>query len=466
LAPIIDEGHIFDFWPIRIKSDMPSLFRNSIKTSVFRSQPIICISSPLARDHFGCTIECYLSHIVGQGLINCNATLQYVLSQTEIIFRIKFALYLPIGVITKYQKNMYISEQLLNPDERRLRLSAQYGVRNVVLDNRGTELVSSVGGVTVWDAARLRDYRKWIESFDMKLDVFALDVGSILLDSLVDIEGAKKQREVLAQNIQKAADAGITCLKYNVQMVGITRTGLKPGRGGAQNSGFVYAEYSAKEDQKNSYWGVGYPSNQEEGGAVSAALCGQKLARDVPPVSEKAGWDAIEFLVEGLVPAAEKAGVRLACHPHDPAYPVGGLNGIEHVVGSADGLRKFLALSSSQYHGLNFCQGTVAEMFREPGKHMIQTIEEFAATGRIFMVHFRNIRGGYLDFQEVFPDEGDVDMFEAVRAYQRGGYAGPLCPDHVPVSELDDGRERFMAFALGYTRGLLQAAGVWKVPES
>jgi mannonate dehydratase len=28
------------------------------------------------------------------------------------------------------------------------------------------------------------------------------------------------------------------------------------------------------------------------------------------------------------------------------------------------------------------------------------------------------------------------------------------------MSELDEGRERFMAFALGYTRGLLHAAGI------
>jgi mannonate dehydratase len=104
-------------------------------------------------------------------------------------------------------------------------------------------------------------------------------------------------------------------------------------------------------------------------------------------------------------------------------------------------------------------------MLRDPGRALIPLIEEFAATGRIFMVHFRNIRGGYLDFQEVFPDEGDVDMFEAIKAYQRGGYRGPLCPDHVPFSELDDNRERFMAFALGYTRGLLQAAGVWRTPR-
>jgi len=359
---------------------------------------------------------------------------------------------------------MYISEQLLNPDERRLRLSAQLGVEHVVLDNRGTEMVSAAGGVNAWDSARLKAYRQWVEGFDLKLDVFALDVGSILLDSLLDLEGARRQRDVLAQNIKKAADAGITCLKYNVQMVGITRTGMKPGRGGARNSSFVHAEYRPEEDRKHSYWGVGYPTDQAEGGTDTAMLCGQKVAREVPPVTEKAGWDAIEFLIEGLVPAADNAGVRLACHPHDPAYPVGGLNGVEHVVGSADGLRKFLSLSSSRNHGLNFCQGTVAEMFRNPGAAMIPVIEEFAATGRIFMVHFRNIRGGYLDFQEVFPDEGDVDMFQAIKAYQRGGYAGPLCPDHVPISALDEKRERFMAFALGYTRGLLQAAGVWHTP--
>lgn len=99
--------------------------------------------------------------------------------------------------------------------------------------------------------------------------------------------------------------------------------------------------------------------------------------------------------------------MRLACHPHDPAYPPGGLNGglnsglngIEHVVGSVDGVRRFLRLGGSPNHGLNFCQGKVAEMFRDPGVALPPVIEAFASTGRVFMVHFRHIRGGYLDFQ-------------------------------------------------------------------
>ena len=39
-----------------------------------------------------------------------------------------------------------------------------------------------------------------------------------------------------------------------------------------------------------------------------------------------------------------------------------GYRGIERVLGSIEGVKRFLALSASPYHGLNFCQGTISEM--------------------------------------------------------------------------------------------------------
>jgi len=107
--------------------------------------------------------------------------------------------------------------------------------------------------------------------------------------------------------------------------------------------------------------------------------------------------------------------------------------------------------------GLNFCQGTIAEMATDPNETVLAAIREFGTRQKIFMVHFRNISGGYLDFREAMPDDGSLDMVACIRAYRDVGYTGILCPDHVPLSELDPGRERFFAFALGYTRGLLQA---------
>lgn len=131
-------------------------------------------------------------------------------------------------------------------------------------------------------------------------------------------------------------------------------------------------------------------------------------------------WEAIGFLVNAILPTATEAGVRLACHPHDPAYPPGGLNGVHHVLGSLDGLPSFLDLApGNPFHGFNFCQGTIAEMSKDPNAVVLEAIREFGPQKKIFMVHFRNIMGGYLDFREAMPDEGTVDMAAAVRAATR-----------------------------------------------
>lgn len=357
---------------------------------------------------------------------------------------------------------MELGEQIINPTEDRLRLSTQYGVRHLVIDSRPNAQLMGDDGA--WQAAKIEAQRKWVEGFDMSLDVLALDVDSILLDSIHNLEKAKKIGERLRRDILAAADGGVTTLKYNLQMVGITRTGFIEGRGGVRGSTFQAKKYTPESDEKFSYWGVGHPGADQSGAdIVTNALgtkeaVGQVLATRSGGVTEKQGWDALAFFVEHVIPTAEKAGVRLAAHPHDPAYPPGGLNGVDHVVGSIEGIRKFLDLApESAAHGLNFCQGTIAEMSEDPSNYVVRAIREFGRRKRIYMVHFRNIKGGYLNFSECFPDEGSVDMTASIRAYREVGYDGILCPDHVPISDLDPARERFFGFALGYTRGLLQA---------
>ena len=249
----------------------------------------------------------------------------------------------------------------------------------------------------------------------------------------------------------------MSLLKYTVAMVGITRTGVTEGRGGMRCSVFRAADYRPDSDARFSYWGVVLP----ESGAHSPAGAhgtpeagGQVMASEAGGVSEADGWRAIEYLVAELLPTAEQAGVRLACHPHDPAYPPGGLNGVHHVIGSLDGMRRFIALApESRCHGFNFCQGTIAEMSTRPTETVLEAIRAFGPDRRIFMVHFRNIQGGYLDFREAMPDEGSVDMPACIRAYREVGYDGILCPDHVPFSELDPDRERFFSFCARLHQG-------------
>ena len=358
---------------------------------------------------------------------------------------------------------MYIGEQLINPTDDRLRLSAQLGAKGIVIDTRPNRDVCNDDGT--WDVARLKAQKARIESFGMKLEGLALDIGSVLLDSLRDRPKAEQTVARLCQNIRAAGAAGVPMVKYTVAMVGITRTGVTEGRGGMKCPTFKAKEYSADSDSRFSYWGTVLPEDGSGKGPSpkqqmkSAEAGGQILASTAGGISEADGWKAIEYLVSALLPAATEAKVCLACPPHDPAYPPGGLNGVHHVLGSLAGMRRFIALApENPYHGFNFCQGTVAEMARDPTACVIEAIREFGPQKKIYMVHFRNIKGGYLDFREAMPDEGSVDMAACIRAYREVGYEGVLCPDHVPLSDGDPGRDRFFAFCLGYTQGLLQTA--------
>jgi mannonate dehydratase len=136
--------------------------------------------------------------------------------------------------------------------------------------------------------------------------------------------------------------------------------------------------------------------------------------------------------------------------------PGKGFRGVERVLGSVEGLKRFIGIKESPYHGLNFCQGTVTEMLNDPAKEIAGVIRYFGTRNKIFNVHFRNIRGRFLNFQETFPDDGDVNLIQCMRVYKEVGYDGMLMPDHAPRIEGDEGARQAFAFAFGYIRALIQ----------
>ncbi len=325
---------------------------------------------------------------------------------------------------------MYIGHQTADLSDRNLTWLAQLGVEHLVVDGvEGTGIEREDG---TWDAAAIRDLQARLARFGMAMDVLALGLdlrhtARRFPDIVRGGPGRDAQIALLQRRIRAAGEAGVPCLKYNFIHLPVLRTGTTPGRGGARYSHFDLAKWT------------------------------DHSLTEAGPVPAERSWDNIAYLLERIVPEAEAAGVRLACHPHDPPGPPEGLRGVVRVLGSVAGLERFLAIAPSPAHGLNFCQGTVAEMGADPAREVPEAIRRFGAAGKIFMVHFRNIRGGYLNFEEVYPDNGDVDMLEAMRAYKEAGYNGIVCPDHVPQSDVDPGGERQFAFCLGYIRALIQA---------
>jgi mannonate dehydratase len=239
-----------------------------------------------------------------------------------------------------------------------------------------------------------------------------------------------RQREIdqVCEIIRTCARVGIPAAKYNMNLLGVLRTADRPGRGGSRYSTWRLAE--AREDPP-------------------LTLAGR--------VTADVAWERITYFLERVVPVAEEHRIRLACHPHDPGVPAAGFRGVARVLGTVEGMKRFVEIKASPYHGLNLCLGSTAEMLRNPATEIHDVIRYFGTRGKIFNIHFRNIRGHRDDFQEVFPDEGDMHMPDVMRTLKQVGYSYMVMPDHMPRHEDDPRQDQAFAFGYGYIKALIQS---------
>ena len=121
-----------------------------------------------------------------------------------------------------------------------------------------------------------------------------------------------------------------------------------------------------------------------------------------------------------------------------------------------EGLDRLINIVPSEYNGLLLCLGTM----QESGADVLGLIRYFGGKKRIFDIDFRSVRGRVPRYDEVFLDEGDLDMWQVVRTLKEVGYEWTLEPDHLPgiVGDAPGGPTSY-AWAVGYIKGLLAAAG-------
>ena len=259
-------------------------------------------------------------------------------------------------------------------------------------------------------------------------------IGRGLSGIMLGDDRRDREIEEFQATIKNCAAAGIPAVKYYLSFLQVMRSGKVPGRGD-----LIYNTWN--------YDGAKPPTPLTVAGPVDADLY----------------WERITYFLDRVVPVANEYRIRLAEHPHDPPMGPDGYQGIDQVLGTVEGMKRFVSIQESPYHGLNFCQGTVAEMLQDPGRQIYDVIRWFGERKKIFSVHFRNIKGRRGDFTaEIPPDAGDVNMARAMRVYRDVGYDGVICVDH--ISQLADTvpnkKEvdlQQWAFGFGYIRALIQA---------
>lgn len=247
------------------------------------------------------------------------------------------------------------------------------------------------------------------------------------------LDGKDEEIENFITFMKNLKKAGVDVICYNwMPVISWARTDMaRPGRGGALMTAFDYDEVK------------------------------DKPLTEYGEFTKEALWDNLEYFLKAVVPEAEQIGMKLALHPDDPQ--VHSIQGIPRIMNTVENFDRMLEIVPSDYNGITMCQGNFSLM----GPDIPALIRRWGKAGKIHFVHFRNVRelSGQLPstkFTETFHDEGDIDMYEAMKAYYDIGFKGAMRADHVPTMAGEENkRPGYMdlgnLFAIGYMRGLAES---------
>lgn len=166
-------------------------------------------------------------------------------------------------------------------------------------------------------------------------------------------------------------------------------------------------------------------------------------------------WKGLINIYRQVLPTVAGSKTRIAMHGNDP--PLYEYLGNPQILCRFADFDRLFREAPSDHNGATFCVGTRYES----GQNVIEGIRHFGKQGKLFHVHFRNVRGTLAKdgrYAEVMVDDGDMDMARVLRALHEVDYDGVIDYDH-PMTITGDQPlpKQYIAFAVGYMRGLIDS---------
>lgn len=164
-------------------------------------------------------------------------------------------------------------------------------------------------------------------------------------------------------------------------------------------------------------------------------------------------WKGLLNIYKQVMPTVEGSKTVIAMHGNDP--PLYDYLGNPQILCRFVDFDRLFSEVPSKHNGITFCVGTRYES----GEDVFKGLRHFGRQGKLFHVHFRNVRGtlpAQGGYSEVFVDDGDLKMADVLRTLDEVGYDGVIDYDH-PMTITGDQPlpKQYIGFAVGYMRGLL-----------
>jgi mannonate dehydratase len=312
-----------------------------------------------------------------------------------------------------------------NADDRQMSKFKQIGVDHVLM-----------GGPRIpWEESELNARMERFRTGGLK--IINMMIGGFP-KTIYGLDGRDEEIEMVRRSIRAAGNVGLPVVEYNFYAHRLTEGYYEEkGRGSA---GYTAYDYDR--------------------------------SKDLPPLTERRAykgeelWSNLTYFLESVIPVAEESGVRMALHPNDPPVPLS--RGSEQIMAKLEDWKRLIEVVPSPSNGITYDCGVTRELGEDP----VEVCRYFGERDRINHVHYRNVRvrRPYLDYTEVFPDEGQVNMFSVMKELVRQKYSRALYPEHPRALDADRELPDFnphypggggytgLVYNVAYARAMLQAA--------
>ncbi|MGL5435104.1 MAG: mannonate dehydratase [Lachnospiraceae bacterium] len=311
----------------------------------------------------------------------------------------------------------------------------------------------------VWQLEAIQDYVKHVN--DAGLEVEVIESVNVHEDIKMGLPTRDQYIENYIQTIRNLAQCGVKVIVYNfMPVLDWLRTDL--ARVIEDGSNVLYyddeelkgmtptmlVEMTAKQSK-----GFTLPGWEPERLKELERVMG--IYKDIDEDKLRENY---KYFLERIIPVCEEVGIRMAVHPDDPAWPIFGLPRISHSITDFD---RIVKLVDSPANSLCLCTGSLGS---NPDNDIPEVIRHFCAMDRVACAHVRNVKHlGPKKFREAshLSADGDLDMYEIMRALYDNGFDGYIRPDHGRMIWDEQARPGYglydRALGLTYLNGLWEA---------